>query len=67
MNKPKGSAVRSVRDSGRNTPALDRALAVLEFVVGRPHGVTQSSHLGMQTGLECIVLDRVVGPHPYKC
>jgi DNA-binding IclR family transcriptional regulator len=27
----------------------------------------ESAHLGMRIGLECIVLDRVVGPHPYKC
>ena len=139
MSKSKGTAVRSVRDSGCNTPALDRALAVLEFVSVRPQGVTQaeiraglgltanlvfrvaksleshgylerepatkryrltskllslaqprseqrslvqvaheplaclrdatgeSAHLGMRTGLECIVLDRVIGPHPYKC
>jgi DNA-binding IclR family transcriptional regulator len=132
-------AVLGVRDSGCNTPALDRALAVLEFVSVRPNGVTQaeiraglgmtanlvhritksldchgylerepatkryrltsklltlaqprseerslveaargplirlrdatgeSSHLGIRIGLECIVLDRIVGPHPYKC
>ena len=42
MSKLKGTAVRSVRDSGCNTPALDRALAVLEFVSVRPQGVTQA-------------------------
>ena len=30
-----------VRDSGHQTPALDRALAVLEFVSAHPEGVTR--------------------------
>lgn len=128
-----------VRDSGCSTPALDRALALLEFVSARPEGVTQmdirqglgfsanlvfrltralvvhgylerqepgprfvlthrllnlaqprrderslvqlaweplrwlrdatgeSAHLGVRNGFDCIVLDRVVGPNPFKC
>ncbi len=135
-------AVRSVvqvRDSGVQTPALDRALALLEFVSAHAEGVTQadirkglgfsanlvfrltkalvthgyvdreepgprfvlsrklltlaqpkreerslvqlawepmrwlrdatqeSAHIGVRSGFECIVLDRVVGPHPFKC
>jgi DNA-binding IclR family transcriptional regulator len=31
----------TVRDSGHQTPALDRALAVLEFVSAHPEGVTR--------------------------
>lgn len=31
----------TIRDSGHQTPALDRALAVLEFVSGHPEGVTR--------------------------
>lgn len=128
-----------VRDSGVQTPALDRALAVLEFISANSEGVTQaeirkslgftsnlvfrltkalvahgyvdreepgprfvlsrklltlaqpkreerslvqlarepmrwlrdvteeSAHIGVRSGFECIVLDRVVGPHPFKC
>ena len=128
-----------VRDSGVQTPALDRALALLEFVSAHAEGVTQadirkglgfsanlvfrltkalvthgyvdreepgprfvlsrklltlaqpkreerslvqlawepmrwlrdatqeSAHIGVRSGFECIVLDRVVGPHPFKC
>lgn len=128
-----------VRDSGVQTPALDRALALLEFISAYPEGVTQvdirkglgftgnlvfrltkalvvhgyvereepgprfilsrklltlaqpkreerslvqlarepmrwlrdatgeSAHIGVRSGFECIVLDRVVGPHPFKC
>jgi len=128
-----------VRDSGVQTPALDRALAVLEFISSRSEGVTQaeirkglgftgnlvfrltkalvahgyvdreepgprfvlsrkllslaqpkreerslvqvarepmrwlrdvtqeSAHIGVRSGFECIALDRVVGPHPFKC
>lgn len=128
-----------VRDSGVQTPALDRALALLEFISAHPEGVTQtdirkglgftgnlvfrltkalvvhgyvereepgprfilsrkllslaqpkreerslvqlareamrwlrdateeSAHIGVRSGLECIVLDRVVGPNPFKC
>lgn len=128
-----------VRDSGVQTPALDRALAVLEFISAHSEGVTQaeirkglgftgnlvfrltkalvahgyvdreepgprfvlsrklltlaqpkreerslvqlarepmrwlrdatheSAHIGVRSGFECIVLDRVVGPHPFKC
>ena len=128
-----------VRDSGVQTPALDRALALMEFISAHPEGVTQveirkglgftgnlvfrltkalvvhgyvereepgprfilsrklltlaqpkreerslvqlawepmrwlrdatgeSAHIGVRSGFECIVLDRVVGPHPFKC
>lgn len=128
-----------VRDSGVQTPALDRALALMEFISAHPEGVTQvdirkglgftgnlvfrltkaltfhgylereepgprfilsrkllslaqpkreerslvqlarepmrwlrdatgeSAHIGLRSGFECIVLDRVVGPHPFKC
>ena len=115
-----------VRDSGVQTPALDRALALLEFISAHSEGVTQadirkglgfsanlvfrltkalvthgyvepasrklltlaqtgrwcssrgtdrwlrnatqeSAHIGVRSGFECIVLDRVVGPHPFKC
>lgn len=128
-----------VRDSGAQTPALDRALALLEFVSAHSEGVTQadirngmgfsanlvfrltkalvahgyleraepgprffltrkllslaqprreerslvqlawepmrwlrdktgeSAHVGIRAGWECVVLDRVVGVHPFKC
>lgn len=128
-----------VRDSGAQTPALDRALALLEFVSSHSEGVTQadirsglgfsanlvfrltkalvahgyleraepgprffltrkllslaqprreerslvqlawepmrwlrdktgeSAHVGIRAGWECVVLDRVVGTHPFKC
>ncbi len=128
-----------VRDSGCSTPALDRALTLLEFISARAEGVTQveirnglgfssnlvfrltkallahgyvereepgprfilspkllslaqpkreerslvqlarepmrwlrdvteeSAHIGVRSGFECIVLDRVVGPNPYQC
>jgi DNA-binding IclR family transcriptional regulator len=128
-----------VRDSGAQSPALDRALALLEFISAHPEGVTQmdirnglgfsgnlvfrltkalvahgyvvrgepgprfslsrkllhlaqprreerslvqlawepmrwlrdvtgeSVHIGVRSGFECIVLDRVIGPHPFKC
>ncbi len=128
-----------VRDSGCSTPALDRALTLLEFISARADGVTQveirkglgfssnlvfrltkalvahgyvereepgprfilsrkllslaqpkreerslvqvarepmrwlrdatgeSAHIGVRSGFECIVLDRVVGPNPFKC
>ncbi len=128
-----------VRDSGAQSPALDRALALLEFISARPEGVTQmdirkglgfsgnlafrltkalvahgyvereepgprfvlsrklltlaqprreerslaqlawepmrslrdatgeSAHIGVRSGFECIVLDRVIGPNPFKC
>jgi len=128
-----------VRDSGAQSPALDRALALLEFISARPEGVAQmdirkglgftanltfrltkalvahgyvereepgprfclsrkllslaqprreerslsqlawepmrwlrdvtgeSAHIGVRSGFECIVLDRVIGPHPFKC
>lgn len=128
-----------VRDSGCSTPALDRALALLELVSAHPEGVTQSeirkalgftanlvfrltkslvghgylecdelsrrfvltgkllslaqprsedrslvqmaqeamrwlrdttgesAHIGVRSGFDCVVLDRVVGPHPFKC
>jgi len=129
----------NVRDSGAQTPALDRALTLLEFISAHSEGVTQadirkglgfsanlvfrltkalvahgyvereppgprfilsrkllslaqpkreerslvqlawepmrwlrdatgeSAHVGVRSGFECIVLDRVVGPHPFKC
>jgi DNA-binding IclR family transcriptional regulator len=131
--------VPKLLDSGAQSPALDRALALLEFISMHPEGVTQSeirrglgfsgnlvfrltkalvahgyvergepgprftlslkllglaqpkreerslaqiawepmrwlrdvtgesAHIGVRSGYECIVLDRVVGPHPYKC
>lgn len=130
---------QGVRDSGCSTPALDRALALLELVSVYPEGITQSeirkalgftanlvfrltkslvghgylecngqsrrfiltgkllslaqprsedhslvemaqgpirwlrdttgesAHIGVRSGFDCIVLDRVVGPHPFKC
>jgi DNA-binding IclR family transcriptional regulator len=133
------SPVVDVRNSGVQTPALDRALALLEFISAHSEGVTQadirkglgfsanlvfrltkalvthgyvdreepgprfvlsrklltlaqpkreerslvqlarepmrwlrdatneSAHIGVRSGFECIVLDRVVGPHPFKC
>lgn len=140
--RPRKAAVKPVSkilDSGAQTPALDRALALLEFISTRPDGATQadirrelgfssnlvfrltkalaahgyvereepgprfilsrkllslaqpkreerslvqlarepmrwlrdateeSAHIGVRSGFECIVLDRVVGPHPFKC
>lgn len=137
--KTSASSPAEVRDSGVQTPALDRALALLEFISAHPEGVTQaeirkslsftsnlvfrltkalvvhgyvdreepgprfvlsrklltlaqpkreerslvqlawepmrwlrdatgeSAHIGVRSGFECIVLDRVVGPHPFKC
>lgn len=131
--------VPKLLNSGAQSPALDRALALLEFISMHPEGVTQSdirrglgfsgnlvfrltkalvahgyvergepgprftlslkllglaqpkceerslaqiawepmrwlrdvtgesAHIGVRSGYECIVLDRVVGPHPYKC
>jgi DNA-binding IclR family transcriptional regulator len=39
---PAASAARfGVRNSGQQTPALDRALAVLEFIAAHPEGVTR--------------------------
>ncbi|MDD4869601.1 MAG: IclR family transcriptional regulator [Kiritimatiellae bacterium] len=139
MIKPHKMTNQKVRDSGCSTPALDRALALLELMSTRPDGVTQSeirsilgfsanlvfrltkslvrhgylecnantrrfiltgkllslaqprsedrslvemaqepmrwlrdatgesAHVGVRSGFECIVLDRVVGPHPFKC
>ena len=136
--KARGASIK-VRDSGAQTPALDRALALMEFISARADGVTQtdirkglkfsgnlvfrltkalvahgylereepgprfilsrkllslaqpkreerslvqiarepmrwlrdateeSVHIGVRSGVECIVLDRVVGPHPFKC
>ena len=137
--RPKGAKPPVlVRDSGVQTPALDRALALLEFISAHPEGVTaveirsglgfsgnlvfrvtkalvahgyverdvagrfilsrkllslaqpkreerslvqlawepmrwlrdatgESAHIGVRSGFECIVLDRVIGPHPFKC
>lgn len=128
-----------VLDSGAQTPALDRAIGLLEFISTHPEGVTsseiraalgfsanlvfrltkallahgyieriapignyalsrkmltlsqprreerslvqlaweplrwlrdvtgESSHIGVRSGFECIVLDRVIGPNPFKC
>jgi len=128
-----------VKDSGCSTPALDRALALLELVSSHPEGVMQSeirkelgftanlvfrltkslvghgylecdeqsrrfiltgkllalaqprsedrslvqmaqeslrwlrdatgesAHIGVRSGFDCVVLDRVVGPHLFKC
>ena len=133
------SPVSPVHDSGVQTPALDRALALLEYISVHGDGVTQveirkglgfsanlvfrltkalvahgyvdreepgprfvlsrklltlaqpkreerslvqlarepmrwlrdatseSAHIGIRSGFECIVLDRVVGLHPFKC
>jgi DNA-binding IclR family transcriptional regulator len=132
-------AVRPVLDSGAQTPALDRALALLEMLGLIPGGSTaaeiraalgfsanlvfrltksllthgyieksvegsryilsrkmlslaqprreerslvqvalepmrwlrdatgESAHIGVRSGHECVVLDRVIGPHPFKC
>lgn len=137
--RPVAKTVSKVLDSGVQTPALDRALTLLEFISAHPDGVTQveirrglgfssnlvfrltkalvahgyvereepgprfilsrkllslaqpkreerslvqlacepmrwlrdvteeSAHIGVRSGFECIVLDRVVGPHPFKC
>lgn len=137
--RPAVKTVSKVLDSGVQTPALDRALTLLEFISAHPDGVTQveirrelefssnlvfrltkalvahgyvereepgprfilsrkllslaqpkreerslvqlarepmrwlrdvteeSAHIGVRSGFECIVLDRVVGPHPFKC
>jgi DNA-binding IclR family transcriptional regulator len=131
--------VRAVLDSGAHTPALDRALALLEMLSSRPEGSSsadiraslgfsanlvfrltksllahgyidrmpvgnqyvlsrkmlslsqprreerslvqlawetmrwlrdvsgESSHIGVRSEYECIVLDRVIGPNPFKC
>ena len=52
--KPSPRTRATIRDSGHQTPALDRALAVLEFVSGHPEGVTRQeikSALGFSTNL----------------
>jgi DNA-binding IclR family transcriptional regulator len=131
--------VRKVLDSGAHTPALDRALALLEMLSSRPEGSSpadiraslgfsanlvfrltksllahgyldrlpvgnqyvlsrkmltlsqprreerslvqlaletmrwlrdvtgESAHIGVRSEFECIVLDRVIGPNPFKC
>ena len=51
--RPSRSGV-TIRDSGHQTPALDRALAVLEFVSAHPEGVTRQeikTALGFSTNL----------------
>jgi len=56
-----------VRDSGHQTPALDRALAVLEFVSGHPEGVTRQEikeGLGFTTNL-VFRLTRALLAHGY--
>jgi len=43
-----------VRDSGHQTPALDRALAMLEYISAHPEGVTRQDMkegLGFSTNL----------------
>ena len=139
QNMPGRVRRQEVRDSGCSTPALDRALALLELVSSHPEGVTQSEirkelgftanlvfrltkslvghgylecdeqsrrfiltgkllalaqprsedrslvqmaqesmrwlrdntgesvHVGVRSGFNCVVLDRVVGPHMFKC
>jgi DNA-binding IclR family transcriptional regulator len=139
MIKPNKISKQKVRDSGCSTPALDRALALLELVSAYPGGITQSEiramlgfsanlvfrltkslvghgylecnpqtrrfiltgkllslaqprsedrslvemaqepmrwlrdatgesvHIGIRSGFECIVLDRVVGPNLFTC
>lgn len=60
--------VRSlVRDSGFQTPALDRSLAVLEFVSAHPEGVTRQeirAGLGFSTNL-VFRLTRALEAHGY--
>jgi len=41
VTSPPGIRAVAVRDSGHQTPALDRALALLEFVSAHPEGVTR--------------------------
>jgi DNA-binding IclR family transcriptional regulator len=56
-----------VRDSGHQTPALDRALAVLEFVSAHPEGVTRQEvkeGLGFTTNL-VFRLTRALLAHGY--
>jgi len=56
-----------VRDSGHQTPALDRALAVLEFVSAHPEGVTRQEikeGLGFTTNL-VFRLARALVAHGY--
>lgn len=56
-----------VRDSGFQTPALDRSLAVLEFVSGHPEGVTRQeikAGLGFTTNL-VFRLTRALEAHGY--
>jgi len=131
--------IKGVLDSGAQTPALDRALALLEMLSSRPEGsspadiraglgfsanlvfrltksllahgyidrlpignqyvlsrkmltlsqprreerslvqlawetmrwlrdvTSESAHIGVRSEYECIVLDRVIGPNPFKC
>ena len=61
------SATTVVRDSGHQTPALDRALAVLEFVSAHPEGVTRQEikeGLGFTTNL-VFRLTRALAAHGY--
>jgi IclR family acetate operon transcriptional repressor len=56
-----------VRDSGHQTPALDRALAVLEFISAHPEGVTRQEikeGLGFTTNL-VFRLTRALLAHGY--
>jgi len=61
------SAPLVVRDSGHQTPALDRALAVLEFISVHPEGVTRTEikeTLGLTTNL-VFRLTRALLSHGY--
>jgi len=61
------AAATIVRDSGHQTPALDRALAVLEFVSAHPEGVTRQEikeGLGFTTNL-VFRLTRALVAHGY--
>jgi DNA-binding IclR family transcriptional regulator len=65
--RPRAGAGVSVRDSGHQTPALDRALAVMEFVSGHPEGVTRQEirdGLGLTTNL-VFRLTRALLAHGY--
>ncbi|MFM7042699.1 MAG: IclR family transcriptional regulator [Planctomycetaceae bacterium] len=57
----------AVRDSGYRTPALDRSLAVLEFISAHPEGVTRQeirTGLGFSTNL-VFRLTRALEAHGY--
>src|SRR3989339_2006521 len=59
-----------VRDSGCSTPALDRALALLELVSAHPEGVTQSEirkALGFTANLVFRLTKSLVGHGYLEC